>query len=194
MVDKTSVGLLSLRPFYRSRSNTRLNRCLNLLDSPSFLILGDKTPSSVMLPHYEDSSNLLLYRLHELKVLHLRMMALLSSALTRIGMLALLAIWALSSVILSNSTAQTCGRGFLPLVWFHNNNSSRISLNEFTGADGAFFAQSSKCIRNLPFGDQMTVLEACPSWKRSVDLSLPISIPFVPSSSTGILRRCVNIN
>jgi hypothetical protein len=96
---KLLVGLLSPRPLYRSRTNMRQNRCLNLLNSPSFLILGDKTPSSVMLPHYENS-NLLFYRLHALKVLRLRMMALLSSGLTRIGMLALLGIWAISSVIL----------------------------------------------------------------------------------------------
>ena len=42
------------------------------------------------------------------------------------------------------------------------------------------------------FGNQMMVLEVSQSWKRTVHFSLPISILFVPSNSTGILRRCVN--
>ena len=93
------VDLLPLKPFYRLQTNMRQNRCENLLNSRSFLILGDKTLSLVMSPLCE-SCNLLFYRLHALKGLHLRMMVSSSSALTRIGMLALLGIWAISSVIL----------------------------------------------------------------------------------------------
>ena len=77
----------------------RQNRCVNLLNFRSFLILGDKTPSLVMSP-LREGCNLLFYRLHALKGLHPRMMVSLLSAPTRIGMLALLGIWAISSVIL----------------------------------------------------------------------------------------------
>ena len=186
------VDLLTLKPFYRSRPNTRQNRCVNLLKSPSFLILGDKTPSSVMLPHCEDC-NLSFYRLHALKGLHLQMMALLLSALTRIGMLTSLSIWTILSVFLFTRQHKLVAVASSPwydsiIVWEFRQD----WLNESTGADGAFFARTSKCIRNLFFGNQMTVLEAFRSWKRSVHLSLPISVPFVPSSSTGTLRRCVH--
>jgi hypothetical protein len=146
----------------------------------------------MMSPHCEDC-NLLFYRLHALEGLHLPTMALLSSALTKIGMLALLGIWAISSVILFSWQHKHLAVASFP--WY-DSIMVRIFrqdwLIEFTGADGAFFARTSKCIRNLFFGNQMMVLEACPSWKRSVDSSLLISIPFVPSSSTGILRRCVH--
>ena len=170
----------------------RQNRCVNLLNSRSFLILGDKTLSLVMSPLYEDCS-LLFYRLHALKGLYLRMMVLLSSARTRIGMLALLGIWAIPFVILFNRQHKlvaipSCTWYDSIIVWEF----CQDWHNEFTGADGAFFARTSKCIRNLFFGNQMMVLEVFPSWKRTVHLLLPISIPFVPSSSTGILQRCVH--
>ena len=145
------VDLLSLKPFYRSRTNTRQNRCVNLLSSPSFLLLGDKTPSLVMSPLCEDC-NLLCYRLHALEGLHLRMMALLSSALTRIGMLALLGIWAISFVILFTRQHKLVVMASCP--WYDSiivRGFRQDWLNEFTGADGAFFARTSKCIRNLFF-------------------------------------------
>ena len=112
-----------------------------------------------MLPLCEDC-NLLFYRLHALKGLHLRMMkglrlrmmALLSSELTRIGILALLGIWAISSVILF--TWQHKLVAIPSCTWYDSiivRGFRQDWLNEFTGADGAFFARTSKCIRNLFF-------------------------------------------
>ena len=85
------VDLFYLRPFYRSRANTPQGRWLNLLLSQSFLIPGDRTLSLVTLPYYEDY-DLLFCRLYASKGLQAPMMASLLSALTRIGMLALLDI------------------------------------------------------------------------------------------------------
>ena len=110
-----------------------------------------------MLPLCEDC-NLLFYRLHALKGLHLRMMkglrlrmmALLSSELTRIGILALLGIWAISSVILF--TWQHKLVAIPSCTWYDSiivRGFRQDWLNEFTGADGASFARTSKCIRNL---------------------------------------------
>ena len=186
------VDLLPLKPFYRLQTNMRQNRCENLLNSRSFLILGDKTLSLVMSPLCE-SCNLLFYRLHALKGLHLRMMVSSSSALTRIGILALLGIWAISSVILFTRQHKFVANP--SCTWYDSiilRNFLQGWLDEFTGADGAFFARTSKCIRNLFFGNQMMVLEVFPSWKHTVHFLLPISIPFVPSSSTGIPGRCVH--